>query len=79
MESKAVWNLKPEPWGSLMVREKYWEEEARDKIRRRRRQQQQHDDDDDDDDDDDNNNNNICKEIGVQLDKSTGTNMYQNP
>jgi hypothetical protein len=38
---------------------------------------------DDDDDDNDNNNNdklhfNICKETGIQLDKNTGANMFQN-
>jgi hypothetical protein len=31
-ESTAVWNLKPEWWGSLLVQEKYQEEKACDKI-----------------------------------------------
>ena len=51
-ESTAVWNLKPERWGSALVQEKYQEE----KICYKR--QQKYDDDDGDDDNDDNNNNN---------------------
>jgi len=31
MESAAVWNLKPERWGSLLFQEKYQEENASDK------------------------------------------------
>jgi hypothetical protein len=31
MESTAVWNLKPEWWGSPLVQEKYWGEKAFDK------------------------------------------------
>jgi hypothetical protein len=31
MESTAVWSLKPERWGSLLVQEKYQEEKACDK------------------------------------------------
>jgi len=30
-ESIAVWSLKPERWGSLLVQEKYQEEKTRDK------------------------------------------------
>jgi hypothetical protein len=33
MESTAVWNLKPERWGSPLVQEKYREEKACDKRR----------------------------------------------
>jgi len=45
MESTAVWNLKPERWGSPLVQEKYQEEKYCDK---RQQQQQQN-----------NNNNNL--------------------
>ena len=53
MVSTAVWNWRPERWGSPLVREKCQEEKTHDKRRRR----QQHDDYDDDDDQ---NNNNGC-------------------
>ena len=52
-ESTAVWNLKPERWGSALVQEKYQEE----KICYKRQQKY------DDGDDDDNNNNNNNKFI----------------
>jgi hypothetical protein len=38
-DSTAVWNLKPERWGSLLVQENYQEENTCDK---RQKQQQQH-------------------------------------
>jgi GH25 family lysozyme M1 (1,4-beta-N-acetylmuramidase) len=41
MENTAVWKLKPEQWGSLLVQEKYQEEKACDKRRRQQQQQQQ--------------------------------------
>jgi hypothetical protein len=34
MESIAVWNMKPEWWGSMLDKEKYQEEMACDKRRR---------------------------------------------
>ena len=57
MESTAVWSLKPEQWGSLLVQEKYQEEKP---VTRDINNNNNNNNNDDDNNNNNNNNNNTA-------------------